>query len=99
MKKENGMCNVFTGLLIGAAAGAAAGILLAPHSGKETRDKLRNEADRMRKELEKYSNDFSERACKIKEGIEERLSDLKNKLQSSADDFKSEALSAGKGMK
>lgn len=37
--------NVILGTLVGAAVGFAAGILLAPASGKETRDMLGEKAD------------------------------------------------------
>jgi gas vesicle protein len=39
------------GFIIGAAAGAAAAILLAPRSGKETRDKLVAAADEQKENL------------------------------------------------
>jgi len=77
---------LLTGLLIGAAAGAVAGILLAPQSGKETRKRLCEEGERLREELEKYSRDFSEKATEIRKDIETRLGEIKNKLQGVAEE-------------
>ena len=40
-KKKIG--SVFTGLLVGGVIGTAVGVLLAPNSGEETRDKIKDE--------------------------------------------------------
>ncbi len=48
MAKKDDAFIVFTGLVIGAAAGAVAGILLAPASGKKTCERLRENSNRMR---------------------------------------------------
>lgn len=81
MKCEKRSSKLLAGLLIGAAAGTAAGILLAPQSGKDTRAKLRREANRLRDELENLAGDFSERASEIRKEIESRLSDIKGQLK------------------
>lgn len=44
MKKE---VKILSGLLLGIAAGAATGILLAPSSGKRTRKRIKKTANRM----------------------------------------------------
>lgn len=94
MACENGSFKLLTGLLIGAAAGAVAGILLAPRSGKDTRQKLMDEADKLKNEWEKYSSDFSERACQIKNDLESRLREITGKLHGTAEEAKSEASNA-----
>lgn len=50
--------NGILGFLAGAAVGAALGVLLAPRSGKETREKIRNKAGDAKDELD----DLIERA-------------------------------------
>ncbi len=56
MAKKDDAFIVLTGLVIGAAAGTVAGILLAPASGKKTCNRLRENSERMR---EKFREQFS----------------------------------------
>src|SRR5690606_734809 len=42
-----------TGIILGALAGAAAGLLMAPESGKKTRDRLQKDTRKMKKDFEK----------------------------------------------
>ena len=46
--------NKLFSFVIGVAAGAALGILLAPASGKETRKKIRDEADKLIEDALEY---------------------------------------------
>lgn len=48
------------GILIGAVLGAVGGILLAPASGKETRKKLAEVTERLKKDLEKKLSETKE---------------------------------------
>ncbi len=68
---ENG--KILGSLFLGALVGAVAGILFAPKSGKETREELMAEAEKLKVEIEKYANDFSEKAKKARADLEERL--------------------------
>ena len=51
MSKSNGK-NVVAAVILGAAAGYVAGILTAPKSGKETRQDIKNTADKYKSEAE-----------------------------------------------
>ncbi len=73
------------GALIGLAAGAAIGILLAPRSGKETRAILRKKGERAKEELsdlldagfhqwKKARNKIVERASMSREDVKDFLS-------------------------
>ena len=42
-----------TGIILGALAGAVTGLLMAPESGKKTRDRLQKDTRRMKKDFEK----------------------------------------------
>ena len=61
---------LLAGILIGAAAGAVLGILLAPDKGAETRKKLSRKKDKMRENL---MNKFGE----VKETIKEKYDSIR----------------------
>ena len=67
MASDNG--GFFSGLLVGGAIGAIAGILFAPKAGKETRDSLMNDSDEIlskaKSELEKLRHDLSDLKDKV----------------------------------
>jgi gas vesicle protein len=58
--------------LVGAAAGAVAGVLMAPASGEETRKKLREEGERIK-------DDVSQKVDSLTEGGREKLEEIKKK--------------------
>lgn len=86
MACENGNSKLLAGLFIGAIAGAAVALLTAPKSGSETRRKLRDEAQSLMDDLEFYSLDLSDKACKIKDDLQEKLDQVLKKLHISAKD-------------
>ncbi len=69
--------NFITGIVIGAIVGAAAGILLAPESGEETRKKIADKTSGLKEELDSKFQDISE---KIKNLENEALSNFKDKF-------------------
>jgi gas vesicle protein len=66
---DNGGSGFFSGLLVGGAIGALAGILFAPKAGKETRDGIMNESDEIlgkaKSELEKLRSELGELKDKV----------------------------------
>ena len=91
MNKENGGFKLLKGLIIGGAIGTALGMLLAPRSGKETREKLMAEAEKLKAELEKYAEDFSEKAQEAKQELEQKLAEVKSKIKETANNIKNAA--------
>jgi len=69
-KSSNSGFAFLSGLVIGAAVGALAGLLFAPAPGDETREKLTEKT----KEL---SDDLSEKFDNLKETVNEVLEDVK----------------------
>ena len=85
----NNSNKTFIAFLAGAAAGAVIGLLLAPESGTETRDKLSRQADDLLNDLEdqwevgfKKIKDLTDNAMaeadRLKKRGEEAVDDLKS---------------------
>ncbi len=73
MSRYNETGAILGSLFVGALAGAVAALLLAPQSGKETRDRLADEAEKLKEEIEKYASDFSDKAKQAKADLEDKL--------------------------
>jgi gas vesicle protein len=82
--------NSLLAFISGLAAGALAGILLAPASGKETRDKIIDEVDELSEKAKKNANEHYEKASKkleeLKDSslkyVEQRLKEAEKKVKS-----------------
>lgn len=62
------------GLIIGAAAGTVAGLVLAPAPGKETREKIKEASTNFKDDLDKKLNELSSKLD------DETIDDIKNKF-------------------
>lgn len=71
---------VLTSLLIGATAGFVTGILVAPQSGKETRQQLNDTSDRVRQDLSKQTEKSAEILDDVKGSAEELFDEVREKL-------------------
>lgn len=69
------------GILAGLAAGVAIGMLLAPRSGKETRDKLREKGKRAMNDLEDLLDHGYERWRSARNAVVERADMTKEDLK------------------
>jgi gas vesicle protein len=80
--------NVVAGVLIGAAAGAAAMLLLAPQSGKATREQIRQKSietmEQVRSSTDKLVADGRRKGEELKAGGQELLADQLGRVSSAA---------------
>ncbi|MGB7536991.1 MAG: YtxH domain-containing protein [Anaerolineales bacterium] len=78
----SGIRNVFLGILIGGLAGAATVLLLAPQSGKQTRNQIRLKSIQFRDQAaEEMKNTFAHVRSKtqtVTDGIREKSGQLKH---------------------
>src|SRR5690606_8237468 len=80
-KNINAMDNtgkVLFAALVGAAAGAIAGVLLAPASGEETRRKLREEGERIKDDVTKKVGSLAEEGREKIEEIKKKAAETVN---------------------
>ena len=85
---ENNSGDVLLAFLLGGIVGAAIGILYAPRSGKETREKLHGLTDDLSDKIKDIGDEVKERA-------EHVISDAKDKITNQKEKFES-AFDAGK---
>jgi gas vesicle protein len=81
-----------TGILIGGVVGAVMGLLLAPRSGAETREIIRQEVELKSREaaeaLKEKSEGFKEKAAGLKEKVVELTAELEEKGKATVARFK-----------
>jgi len=73
------------GLVLGAATGAVAGLLLAPASGKETREKIADKTGELKSDLDRKFNELSQ---KIKDLDGDSVKEFKEKFYEVKDSVK-----------
>lgn len=81
----------FSGVIVGAAIGAIAGILLAPQSGEETREKLTNMAKDVAEKTDKTVKDIQDKADSIVSDMQEKGDEILTKIQDLINKQKEEA--------
>ena len=71
----------FAGFLIGGAVGAIAGILLAPKSGAETREMLKNSTVDALKKADETVKEIQAKADDVVNDLQKKGEEIKEKLQ------------------
>lgn len=83
------------GAAVAAVAGFVTGVLLAPKSGKETRQEIKDGADKAKKkasaEVEHLKKEVSDKASKAKAAATEKVEEVKSKAEKVAKDVSKKA--------
>jgi len=82
--ESNNAGNVVLGTLLGAAVGFAAGILLAPASGKETRENLNEKATELKGSLSEATDKALSSINEVKETAQRTLREEADKVKEEA---------------
>ena len=77
--------NFLAGMGLGALIGAATALLLAPKSGQETREDIKNVTDDLRTKADKVIHDLSESGDELVKKSKEILESTKQKVQQAID--------------
>ncbi len=72
---------ILAALLVGAAAGAALGVLFAPDKGSETRKKMAGKASELTDEIKGRYNKSKEAVNEMKERMASKMEEVKNSTQ------------------
>ena len=79
-----GMGGLFLGILIGAVVGGITALLLAPKSGKETRDIIRGKATRAQQMVQSRFEDIKGRVSQIKETVQSKAEEEARSVETRA---------------
>ena len=79
--------------VVGAALGAGLALLFAPASGEETRRRLRREAGKLKDRAEDVIDDLSYEYDRVREDVEEKVDEVKEKVTGAARSLVDEARS------
>ncbi|SFS44148.1 YtxH domain-containing protein [Marininema halotolerans] len=98
MGKNSGMSgkDLFIGAVIGGALGAAAALLLAPQSGRETRRDLSKGLETARDNFKEQGSQVSGKAIEMKEAATDRWIDIRESTTEAAKDVVSTMEGVGK---
>lgn len=72
---------VLVGALSGMAVGVVLGVLTAPASGKDTRDKLARQADKMRRKINRLRNRAEDELEELEEVFNHEIAGLKDDVR------------------
>ena len=99
MHGRNNMGGFVAGLLIGALAGAATMLLMAPQSGEATREKIREKTLELKDQVAESADEARQRAATTLEDVKGRVGKMQQRGQEMLEEQRSrvsEAMEAGK---
>lgn len=80
-----------TGVIVGGALGAIAGILLAPQSGEETRELLNDASKDVVKKTDKTVKEIQDKADVVVSDLQKKSDEIMGKIQTLINKQKSES--------
>ncbi len=91
MENFKSTAKVAASVALGVIAGAAIGVLFAPHKGSKTREKIAGNAKKMAKDLKNKVtgeiDSLKDEANNLEKRAEDKLLGLKNGMEATAKDF------------
>lgn len=78
---------LLSGILLGAAAGAALGILFAPEKGEETRQKIKDQSNKLTDDVKRKANEFGETVKEKYHNIKSDANAMIDRSKEKADEF------------
>jgi gas vesicle protein len=88
MADKSGGVDFLAGFLVGALAGAAAALLLAPQSGEETRTMIRDRSIELGHRAEELGEEARKRAEELSEEARKRAEDAQAKVKQAVEEGK-----------
>ncbi len=84
--KSGGSIELLLGMVIGGVFGAAAGLLLAPQSGKETREQIRSKSEELYKDTRSKAEDYKKKTLdpkvrELEKEFKKKVSELEKKAK------------------
>lgn len=96
MSENNGKSTVVVASIVGALAGAATALLLAPKSGNELREDLNKGVSQMKDKAIDWKDQASEKTGELKEKAREKTADWKDEASEKAKDLKGQVTEQAK---
>ena len=87
-RTEYGFAALALAFVTGGLIGATLGLLFAPRTGVETREKIKDQAEGAREKLKETAETVRERAEGLAEAGKEKLSEVREKVQESVEKIK-----------
>ncbi len=87
-RTEYGFAALALAFVTGGLIGATLGLLFAPRTGVETREKIKDQAEGARERLKETAETVRERAEGLAEAGKEKLSEVREKVQESVEKIK-----------
>lgn len=91
MADKTGGIDFFAGFVVGALVGAAAALLMAPQSGEETRDLIRDKGIELREQADELSAEARKRAERVQVQAREKALELQSQVKQAVDEGKTAA--------